>query len=163
LTGPTEDIQRFAVAARAFFAWFEDGPASDVRRLHAVLAQLQAAAAELVPLPFVDGPDLPPVRGRTLEQAQAHLTGLPFDGYRAVFDPLDDRRVEESVVASSLVDDLNDIYADLVDGLRLFDQGRLNEAVREWRFGYYAHWGRHLAHAQSAIWTHLADGESNDA
>lgn len=53
-----------------------------------------------------------------------------------------------------LYDDLRDIYRDLIEGLRLFDEDTTDaraEAVWQWRFGYESHWGRHLMRALSTV------------
>lgn len=42
------------------------------------------------------------------------------------------------------VDDLSDIAIDLTEVLWLAGQGRVNDAIWEFRFGYQNHWGSHL-------------------
>jgi hypothetical protein len=52
---------------------------------------------------------------------------------------------------NSLAGDLSEIWADLREGLSLYDHGHVVEAVWEWRFGFEHHWGTHLVAAQRAI------------
>ncbi|MCA1629324.1 MAG: DUF5063 domain-containing protein, partial [Acidobacteria bacterium] len=77
---------------------------------------------------------------------------LPLSGYWDVFDPLK----EEQPVFNSLNDDLADIYRDVKEGLTLFDQQYVVEAVWEWRFNFQIHWGHHLVGAQRALHQFLA-------
>jgi hypothetical protein len=80
---------------------------------------------------------------------------VSHDRYCAVFNPLTD----SAVVTCSLRDDIADIYLDLTDGLDDVDAGHVAHAVFKWRLLYYSHWGRHAAHAQTALWQLLADEE----
>jgi hypothetical protein len=50
------------------------------------------------------------------------------------------------------------IYHDLRVGLVLLEKGQIENASWHWHFTYYVHWGRHLSHAQSAIWEYLSQG-----
>ena len=48
---------------------------------------------------------------------------------------------------------LADIYRDVHEGLVLWEMARPEQAVWEWRFGYWSHWGAHLVEALSAIYS----------
>ena len=59
---------------------------------------------------------------------------------------------EQEPIAGSLSDDLADIYLDLNDGLRLLAAGGpVADAVWEWRFAFWSHWGAHAADAIRVI------------
>jgi hypothetical protein len=76
-------------------------------------------------------PDVDPVR--------AGLANL-FDGldeYADVVDPM----TNGEVVRGSLSDDLADVAADLVHGLRHYRAGRIDEALWWWQFSYLSTWG----------------------
>ncbi len=63
-----------------------------------------------------------------------------FDGvdeYADLVDPL----TSGEVVRGALSDDLADIAADLVHGLRHFQDGRVDEALWWWQFSYLSTWG----------------------
>ena len=63
-----------------------------------------------------------------------------FDGvdeYADLVDPL----TSGEVVRGALSDDLADIAADLVHGLRHFQAGRVDEALWWWQFSYLSTWG----------------------
>ena len=127
----------------------------NMRYLHEVLGRLQAAAARI---PAV-APDSEPAHGvearLELSAALKLREKLPINAYSAVFDPLESAALP---VTAMIDDDLGDIYADLKDGLALYHAGRYKDALWQWHFSYYAHWGRHLSHAQSAIWQYLSAG-----
>lgn len=85
---------------------------------------------------------------------------LPFNEYCFVFNPLDES--DREAILTTIEDDISGIYEDLKEGVALCDAGRYSDAIWEWRFAYYSHWGRHVAHAQAAIWQFLADGNNFD-
>ena len=76
-------------------------------------------------------PDIDPVRAGLANV----LDGL--DEYADVVDPL----TSGEVVQGSLSDDLADVAADLVHGLRHHRAGRIDEALWWWQFSYLSTWG----------------------
>jgi hypothetical protein len=158
------EADAFAVLARRFASWLDRaaGGSCDISELHAVLAELQAAAVRL-PGRFqedelsVDNPDVDHQVARSKAEVVAKM--LPFNAYSTVFDALNE--TDRGSIMTTIEDDLGDIYADLMDGLAPYDAGRFTDAVWQWRFLYWAHWGRHAAHAQTAIYAYLADGNWN--
>ena len=82
-------------------------------------------------------PDIDPVRtglGNVLD-------GL--DEYVDVVDPL----TSGEMVRGSLSNDLSDVAAALVHGLRHFEAGRVDEALWWWQFSYLSSWGERAASA----------------
>jgi hypothetical protein len=74
-----------------------------------------------------------------VDPLRAGLANL-FDGldeYADVVDPL----TNGEVVRQSLSDDLSDVAADLVHGLRHYRAGRVDEALWWWQFSYLSTWG----------------------
>jgi hypothetical protein len=57
-----------------------------------------------------------------------------------------------------LADDLADIWRDLENGLMFVDAGSETDAVWEWRFSFWNHWGQHTVGALHVI--HSLWGES---
>lgn len=72
----------------------------------------------------------------------------PIDGYVEVFDPYD---TEAQVTTFRLADDLVDVAADLVHGLKHFRAGRPMEALWWWQYSYFNHWGTHAGAALRAL------------
>lgn len=70
--------------------------------------------------------------------------------YFEVFDPWED--TGDPAVVGDLADDLWDIYTELQAGLALWDQGRRENAIWEWRFGFEMHWGEHATGAMRALY-----------
>jgi len=66
-----------------------------------------------------------------------------------MFDPCD--FLETSPVVGDLVDDLADIYRDLVGGVELWKMGRYADAIWAWKFNFQIHWGEHALGALRAI------------
>lgn len=152
----------FLKPARAYVDWYRQTSrqvvqGANMRRLHELLAALQSAAAFL-PAVAPTSAELPETSNRGLGKTLAEMvySTLPFESYQAVFDPLGMEK--EEPVECSLRNDLEEIYDDLQDGIALYRNGHSQDALWQWHFSYYAHWGRHLSHAQSAIWRYLAHG-----
>ena len=67
--------------------------------------------------------------------------------YWEVFDPFD----QEDALCADIADDLSDIAADLLSGIREFEAGRINDAVFDWKFDLDTHWGNHLVDVLRAL------------
>jgi hypothetical protein len=82
-------------------------------------------------------PDVDPVR--------TGLTNLfeGLDEYVDVVDPL----TSGEVVRGSVSNDLADVAAALVHGLRHYEEGRADEALWWWQFSYLSAWGERAASA----------------
>jgi hypothetical protein len=167
VTDNSEIGRDFAHNAELYVSWFDgvvDGVVSEasglsMRKLHEALASLQAAAARLTAVSPGDE------AGSDFERDRAGVIvlrrKLPVDAYSVVFNPLEYDPLEVNPpkpVMATIADDLGDIYNDLIEGLGPYRAGQTQTALWHWHFTYYAHWGRHLSHAQSAIWRYLADG-----
>jgi hypothetical protein len=169
MTSPT-DIPKlasaFASEAERFVSWLDratvdEGPVLNMRELHELLGLLQAAATR-IPAVAPDAETPQGVEAKLNPPAAAKIREkLPINAYSVVFDPLEFDPLEQSSpqpVMATIDNDLGDIYADLMDGLALYRAGQYQDAVWQWHFSYYSHWGRHLSHAQSAIWQYLSAG-----
>ncbi len=87
--------------------------------------------------------------------ANEEMTVLPLkiqirDFYWDVFDPFDDAD-EDKLVGGMIFDDLNDIYRDLMEGVRAYELGAINEAVWVWKWGVDNHWGTHAVSLIKAL------------
>ncbi len=80
------------------------------------------------------------------------------DVFTEVFHPYRDT----DVVAGSLADSLADIYVDVRRGLELWDAGRANDAVAEWRMGLEIHWGHHALDVMRALHALQFDSDEHD-
>ena len=58
---------------------------------------------------------------------------------------------DEDIVGGSLSDNLGDIYYDLQLGIRLYEAGRMGDAVFEWNLSQSDHWGWHAVDAIRAL------------
>ena len=84
---------------------------------------------------------------------------LPLDFYGEVYDPTE--ITGEAPVTGSLSDDLEDIYRDVVTGLRAYQRGDRAGAVWEWSFNLHAHWGAHATGAMRALHWWLRNNARN--
>jgi len=75
----------------------------------------------------------------------ARLAGC--DDYGELFDPYQDTKPTSFRIS----DDLADIAADLIHGLRHYQAGRAAEALWWWQYSYVNHWGTHGGAALRAL------------
>ncbi|MGD0967843.1 MAG: DUF5063 domain-containing protein [Candidatus Aquilonibacter sp.] len=155
---------QFLPSARGFVDWVQRNASGaskpTVRELYLLLADLQMAASRLpsdIGEENLSGEDGPTAGRRDAwEMAKRICADLPFNEYSIVLNPVgpDDREA----VLKNLDDDVGDIYADLLDGILLYEKGQFGDALWEWQFSYWTHWGSHLVQAQAAVHSYLADG-----
>ena len=147
-------VKEFADIVRRFCVWAEnltDPKDEDLEDAQRFLCKLHLSVLRL---PVLDSGNTEDCLTRD-DWLRVHKSfqQLPLDWYWKVFDVFSG---DEVPVFCSISDDLADIYKDLKEGLLLYDSGKVNEAVWEWRFNYLIHWGRHLTGAQTALHQHLA-------
>ncbi|WP_051304048.1 DUF5063 domain-containing protein [Calidithermus chliarophilus] len=167
-------LATFAQLADEFCGFLEGEEASPsrgfIQRLHHLLSRLYLGALELPHTDVLFGPEnddeeasnaqADNYRREELEQqirqVVARLAGYlgEIDYYLEVFDPYETSNAEP--VGGSLVDDISDIYRDLLAGLRQWERGESGAALWEWRFNFEVHWGEHAISAIRAIHTRAA-------
>jgi hypothetical protein len=69
------------------------------------------------------------------------------DEYAEVFDPYKDT----SALPFRISDDIADVAADLIHGLKHYQSGRSLEALWWWQYSYFNHWGTHGGAALRAL------------
>jgi hypothetical protein len=147
-------VAAFAEVAQRFRNWAESAPGEphdEMLLARELLAELHLAILQ-VPDLGVGESTKDAFSAKEWTRVCSRFQQLPVSGYWDVFNPL----VEEAPVFNSLWDDLSDIYRDLIEGLHLYDDGKVVEAVWEWRFGFESHWGAHLTGAQRAIYAYFS-------
>ncbi len=85
----------------------------------------------------------------------------PHDDYYIQFNPYQ----VEKPMRVTIANDLAEIWHDVKQDLLLYRVGTARErqeAVWSWRFGLGSHYGRHIAHALTALTHLLADLDFND-
>ncbi|RIH82849.1 hypothetical protein Mterra_02512 [Calidithermus terrae] len=161
-------LSAFAELASEFCRFVEEEtlPARGfAQRLHHLLSGLYLGALELphtdvlfkpgaadAEVPYTEaedrtGQELYQQTGRVAARLTEHLGEI--DHYLEVFDPYETSNAE--TVGGSLVDDISDIYRDLLAGLRQWERGESGAALWEWRFNFEVHWGEHAISAIRAI------------
>jgi hypothetical protein len=153
----SEPVENFVTAARTFENWVLNGSetgAAAARRLLALILEVYQRALAL-PAIALESEDVEScVTHEEWQEIFKKSARLPIDFYGHIFDPLQVPPEEAGV--GSLSDDVADIYRDLVKGLRLYDRGKANDAVWEWKFSFESHWGRHAVSAIYALHCWLA-------
>jgi len=147
----------FAVLARHFCDLVAKADQFDqnafFKRVASSLAELYYRATQLDDK-FVDSS---PVGSDSAPWPSEHRAVLEryFDDndlYWVVFDPKLFPHGEAEPVIGSLADDLNDIAAELANGLSLLEREvPIAAVIWEWKLTFTFHWGRHLVQALAAI------------
>ena len=162
MTDERRRIEEFVVAAKAFRELCESAEELGCGRVLSGLARalprLQATAAALPNvwpgsdrLPFEDSER----ERRTLPDAFERC--LPTDWTEVQANLHETIDGGESRATSLLLNDLGDIYDEVAEGFDILVAGLPEEeAVWHWQFGFWTHWGIHLAEAQRLIHYHVA-------
>jgi hypothetical protein len=150
----TESISGFAETSREFCLWIECGTITDLQQGQVLLAELHLLVLELPRIEpnSIDRGDRN-ISGDEYRKITTRLRDLPINFYWEVLDPLIGEK--EGTACGSLVDDLADIWRDLKNGLLNYEDGRVINAVFDWRTSFETHWGKHLVEAQRVIHSYL--------
>lgn len=156
-----QQIDQFAERARAFLIWCEtfhspENPGAFKFEALNKLADIYASGFLLPDVEFSNSPNLPRVSGEQKEAIAANLRALPFSYYWTVFTP-SDLEGNHTPVCGDLFDDFLDIYADLRNGLNVYDAGFPDAAAFDWRQMFEVHWGRHAVEAMQALHSYDPD------
>jgi hypothetical protein len=140
-----------SAAVTGFVVAIEDDFPSDEARLAATaraLDRLSLAYHEGADLSAQDSEGEPPQRDY---QALREMVGerFPTLGYYATAPA--GETLEAEVTMGDAIDDLTDIYSELMDVAWCFANTTAEDAVRLYRFGFAHHWGRHVCDVRGAI------------
>ena len=144
-------VEEFASIVRRYCQWAES-PARNTLEEMQTARSLLAALHQVIFLPDLEAEedveleDIPSEQWHTVCK---RFSNLPVNRYWMVFDPLEAKA--DDTVYGTLFDDLSDIYRDIKYGLRLFEEGHVEQAVWDWRFNFKNHWGWHLLEAQKVV------------
>lgn len=162
---PRSDLRRstaahFAREAQRFVVW-ADGTACGDRLTAPIalrrVAQLYADALAL-PQPWSQSVSpryeaLPVFLEARLNQVRLRAAAIPLQHYSEIFSP---SLPPDPPMVGDLADDLVEIYRDVAWGLQLHDDGRVDDALWQWGFGFQARWGQHASSAIRALHCYLA-------
>lgn len=148
---------QFAEKAYAFCAWCEnseelaESSEEASRSIRRLVAALYLAALDLPEVEVDDAPEGHRISMEERKKIWPKLKVLPFSYYQVFFTP---SNLTDQPVVGDLTDDLEDIYADLKEGLWLLERGRHQAAIWQWRFSFETHWAHHAADAIHALQAH---------
>jgi hypothetical protein len=139
---PQEPVLAFVATCERFLSLCIDDPRPEIERLWSLRSTLSALVAGIDRLPVSWDP----------YDFRESPTYVGY--YHDVLNPLDVKANPEAAIGDT-IDDLVDIYRELLCGLALVREGRPREAVGHWLNGFYSHWGDHAIGALRAIHAHL--------
>jgi hypothetical protein len=159
-----DTVAKFAAEASLFREWAARGTdtgADAARNALVHITRLYLAALDLPPASSnelendrdVDAKRVSPQERLAVRDAAGRI---PLGYYSEVFNPLDPLPTEDPVVGA-IYDDIEDIYSDVVYGLRSYEAGHQALAVWEWVFHFQIHWGKHATGAIRALHCWLAE------
>ena len=82
------------------------------------------------------------------------LNNMPFTYYSEIETPHDSNS-ESSY--TDLIEDLTDIYQDVIEGLNIYNAGLKEQALSHWQMTFEFHWGRHVLGAMTALHCYFQD------
>lgn len=154
-----DSLEAFAQEANRFAEWaIQDEPhgSAAVRNALVRISLLYNAALQLPPAwtdDLQNQTDSPGIDPAEIARIVAYKS-IPLKMYGEVFNPL--AIPPEEPVIGSLIDDIVDIYRDVVTGLRAYQRGDYSIARWEWGFNFAHHWGEHATGAIRALHAWLA-------
>lgn len=146
-------VHAFATEATLFKSWAETGNKQSGAAAREALTRIVTIYSAALQLPREYSTN-------TLANAAEEITSsecpdvsaaksLPLDFYAEV-DPLITYQTQEFSLGS-LVDDIQDIYQDVVSGLRIYQAGSPHKAAQHWQISFQTHWGEHASSALRAL------------
>lgn len=131
-------------AVRQYLDFFQSPPKDMQMRLSSLAQHLDQLVLAYYSTTDVEGDhenlDTPPHDYSAVYGRMGAL--FPSLGYYADVEPTEDFDQKPSI--GDAIDDLADIYSDMVDVVWYAENASLNEATWHFRFGYQVHWGAHL-------------------
>ncbi|WKA60354.1 DUF5063 domain-containing protein [Planococcus shenhongbingii] len=138
-------MEKFQMAAAAYCDFIDSCSSFDDKetliKLLSIVSRLYTEAFEL--------PDVESEEGHSVD-VDFPLPVVDFKShnvYKEMFNPYHDT----TPLNGCLDDDITGIYSDIKNGLVLYEQGNVKEAVWEWKFGFEVHWGEHATSAIRAL------------
>jgi hypothetical protein len=155
-----EKFEKLAKKSQKFCDWAEGEPAdtdTEARLGLKAMSLLYAAALSLA------GLDLPDEEQHDLEKR------IPVDQWRNVYDRFEslpvstyaeanhplERRTE--LIYTDLQEELADIYQDVAEGLALYKDGLVSDALWHWRLTFEFHWGRRLLSVMNVLHSYFEE------
>ncbi|WP_188513546.1 DUF5063 domain-containing protein [Blastomonas aquatica] len=130
-------------AINAYLAFLKEEPESEIQRLANLCEALDCLVVEYHPVPDIEPDTVVASPSVPYEPLAARASAsFPELGLYAVVDPI--QGMDQEVMLGDAIDDLADIALDLSSVLLLVENGAVNGAMWEFRFGYQTHWGAHL-------------------
>ena len=139
-----KQVAEYVALIERFFDFLEHHPVSEntAGELIILLMDLYARCLEL---PNIQDDVVQAGTGKEYKKPTIHVE-CP-DNFWLIFYPFD---IDDDSACAMISDNLKDICVDLLDGLEDYSQGRLSEAVLDWKC-MMSHWGRHVVETLMAL------------
>ena len=151
-------VELFSTCIDRYESWVRSNRKSNFRsalECTSILSELNFRALELPgpdpkSLKEIDKPKLEP---SDIDSARQAALQLPLRHYQKIFNPADTSDTEP--VTGDLVDDIVDIYSEIIPPNKLFKHGFIDDALWHWNFGFRNHWGWHVSSAINTLNAYL--------
>ena len=139
-----EKVDDFYEEAKEY-CYLIDNNTLNLENVSTYITTLMKLYIHAVELPFGDNEYIPEsvenqiqeMRRKSRWNAKTELE----DHYVQTFNPFNS---EDELDYYIITGDLSEIYEDMKEGIILYENGYKYQAMWEWGFGCYSHWGRHL-------------------
>ena len=153
-----ETTEEFVALVKEYCRWAESVPNNETEELKTAIRLVANLYSKVLELPKNGcGEEINEsgISNEKWKKIFKRFGALPFNYYSEFFSPA--KVAEEDPVTGDLADDLADIYRDLKEGLELYEEGHVTEAIWEWSQRFNTHWGRHASSALHALHAYAAD------
>lgn len=150
MSAPSDSANQLRDAVLGFIACIEAEaltPEARLIRLAPALDRLSLAYHESCATEAALGDDEPP--SRDYQETRGRMAQLfPTLGYYPLAKGDGD---DADLVMGDAIDDLADIFSEVLDVAWMLENSGMNEATSLFRFGFTHHWGRHLCDLRGTV------------
>ena len=153
----SKPIENFLSSVKAFVDWIQSPPQDSKEEAASALLTLTSLYADAISLMKIDvereegfEPEECRVLPEEWKEVYERLNHFPFTYYQECESPHDS---DSDTVFTDIVEDLTDIYQDVAEGKKLYDEGQHENALCHWQMTFEYHWGRHCLGAMKALHT----------
>ncbi|MCH2207209.1 MAG: DUF5063 domain-containing protein [Lentisphaerales bacterium] len=157
----SEQLENFYAAAQSFKNLVKAEPVEKTKEAVSALNSLSLLYSSAIQLMTVEAGREEPEGDESFavcvdewNDVYERLNNMPFTYYSELESPLDSNS-ESSY--TDLIEDLTDIYQDVVEGLNIYEAGLKEQALCHWQMTFEFHWGRHLLGAMTALHCYFQD------
>ena len=157
----SEHLENFYLAAQSFQDWVKTEPVDKNKEAVTALDSLSLLYSRAILLMGLEAGREEPEGDESFavcvdewNDVYDRLNNMPFTYYSELESPHDSNS-ESSY--TDFIEDLTDIYQDVIEGLNIYKAGLKEQALCHWQMTFEFHWGRHVLGAMTALHCYFQD------